>query len=515
MTTLYFQNAWSGADRTDLANYSFDYDGLLPASGPYRAIRFLGITKEGGVTPRNSQTRYYDQLGNQYPQGTVGPLTSNTAPVPLVASSGVAAAADAWTAFSNNTADDFHFDNVNADPDNHLTLDLGSNIADWEHIRKVVFNGSSASRTFTTWEIQVSIDAVNFLPIYRVAGQSAWPGGGTSQTREWPFVPALLDGAALLLFPGGGSYGKTRGMGLGIGLGLGKVGKVLTGGPGVPAVLHGSVIAGDVPTNVYGTMRLVDGYAGKLFRMRRGSDNAERDIGQALDARGRAVADPAAIKTFCGASDGYVVTMYNQGSGGHATQTNTSLQPRLFDGATQDYHLKTPNGMGCLWSEGGLRYFPTAAGGDYNTTDRALFVVHTNLVSRGNRAVIRSSDEKIGISTGTYGGKTGIGYSRSLRNINKYVTEVPVGTHSVSAMRIQSHATYPSRWRNTYGGGLFVGAAETGQGSGCQYMDAGGISPMDGYTAGVLCFDSAVPRLITDAGMDGVYAAFTPLIGVT
>jgi hypothetical protein len=80
------------------------------------------------------------------------------------------------------------------------------------------------------------------------------------------------------------------------------------------------------------SLRLLDGdYAGAAIRVRRSGDNSEQDIN--FDSGGEV--DRDAIANFCSPGDGFVKTWYDQsGNGNHATQTTTSLQPKIYDAAT-------------------------------------------------------------------------------------------------------------------------------------------------------------------------------------
>ena len=82
------------------------------------------------------------------------------------------------------------------------------------------------------------------------------------------------------------------------------------------------------------SLRLLRGeYSGNAIRVRRSDDNAEQDIGFRNN-----VLDTSALATFCGTSDGYITTWYEQsGASGAAnmTQSTASNQPKIYDGATE------------------------------------------------------------------------------------------------------------------------------------------------------------------------------------
>lgn len=84
-------------------------------------------------------------------------------------------------------------------------------------------------------------------------------------------------------------------------------------------------------TIAYSTRKLRSAYVGSALRVRRSSDDAEQDIGfVGIEL------DTAAMESFCGAGDGFVVTLFDQlGSGDDLVQATASLQPQIVSsGAT-------------------------------------------------------------------------------------------------------------------------------------------------------------------------------------
>lgn len=76
---------------------------------------------------------------------------------------------------------------------------------------------------------------------------------------------------------------------------------------------------------LYGLKRFLTSYTGPLIRLRRDSDNAESDFGY-VEATG--LLDTAAVATWLGGANGYVVTWYDQsGNAKNATQSTTTAQP--------------------------------------------------------------------------------------------------------------------------------------------------------------------------------------------
>lgn len=87
------------------------------------------------------------------------------------------------------------------------------------------------------------------------------------------------------------------------------------------------------------SLRLLRGeYSGSAIRVRRTDDNEEQDIGFRNNDL-----DTLALATFCGTSDGFITTWYEQsGASGAAnmTQSTASNQPKIYDGATESVLLE-------------------------------------------------------------------------------------------------------------------------------------------------------------------------------
>jgi hypothetical protein len=78
--------------------------------------------------------------------------------------------------------------------------------------------------------------------------------------------------------------------------------------------------------SAYSVRKLSSSYSGSTLRVRRSSDNTEKDIG--FDSNGDL--DTSVLTTFVGANDGFVVTLYDQsGNGNDATQTTAASQPQI------------------------------------------------------------------------------------------------------------------------------------------------------------------------------------------
>lgn len=76
----------------------------------------------------------------------------------------------------------------------------------------------------------------------------------------------------------------------------------------------------------YAFVKLRQSYSGNCVRVRRSSDNTEQDI--AFLPSGHL--DTNAMKTFVGANNGFITTIYCQMGNGDATQTNASQQPAII-----------------------------------------------------------------------------------------------------------------------------------------------------------------------------------------
>jgi prepilin-type N-terminal cleavage/methylation domain-containing protein len=88
----------------------------------------------------------------------------------------------------------------------------------------------------------------------------------------------------------------------------------------------------------YSLRKLRSNYTGSAIRVRRGSDNAEQDIG--FTSVG--TFDVSALEAFVSGSDGYVVSWYDQsGNGIDAQDTASITQPRIANGSGQTITLNS------------------------------------------------------------------------------------------------------------------------------------------------------------------------------
>jgi hypothetical protein len=103
----------------------------------------------------------------------------------------------------------------------------------------------------------------------------------------------------------------------------------------------------------YSLRNLSSAYTGPLIRVRRSSDNLERDIYGTF----RGDLDLAALTSFVGANSGFVTTWYDQsGTGRHATQATAGSQPRIVNAGAVD----TLNGKPAVYntSTTGMSFTP-------------------------------------------------------------------------------------------------------------------------------------------------------------
>ena len=88
----------------------------------------------------------------------------------------------------------------------------------------------------------------------------------------------------------------------------------------------------------FSVRKLRTAYTGSAIRVRRSSDNAEQNIGFV-----NGNLDTSSLLSFCGASDGYVTTWYDQsGNGNNASQGSAVTQPMIVGAGT----LITLTGVG-------------------------------------------------------------------------------------------------------------------------------------------------------------------------
>jgi hypothetical protein len=94
-------------------------------------------------------------------------------------------------------------------------------------------------------------------------------------------------------------------------------------------------------------------YTGPLVRVRRESDNAERDIRALYNGE----LNTSSLSSFSAGTNAYVATWYDQsGNAKDATQTTTSLQPKIYDASTG---INLKNAVAALNFDGNDDYLQT------------------------------------------------------------------------------------------------------------------------------------------------------------
>lgn len=101
----------------------------------------------------------------------------------------------------------------------------------------------------------------------------------------------------------------------------------------VPVSFEGLLDTYSGATAAYSLRLLRSEYEGSAIRVRRDNDNEEQDIGFKNNDL-----DTSALAQFCGSSDGYITTWYEQSGASGAddmTQSTASNQPKIYDGASE------------------------------------------------------------------------------------------------------------------------------------------------------------------------------------
>ena len=99
------------------------------------------------------------------------------------------------------------------------------------------------------------------------------------------------------------------------------------------------------PTGAWSTRKLRAAYAGSALRVRRSSDSTEQDIGFSGNEL-----DTAALLTFCGAGNGFVVTWYDQsGNSRNVTNATAAQQPKIVSAGLL---INAINGKPCILWDG-------------------------------------------------------------------------------------------------------------------------------------------------------------------
>ena len=137
----------------------------------------------------------------------------------------------------------------------------------------------------------------------------------------------------------------------------------------------------------YSLRRLYASYTEAAIRVRRSSDNAERDIGFIGEHL-----DVLALLVFVGNDSGFVTAWYDQsGNGRHATQTDPARQPRIVSNGV----IETQNGRPALRFDGVNDFFAMTS--PINSVNVTINAVSKLSKTMGDGAYILGSQTPIGL----------------------------------------------------------------------------------------------------------------------
>lgn len=154
-----------------------------------------------------------------------------------------------------------------------------------------------------------------------------------------------------------------------------------------PAVSSGDYLYNYYPfANAY-SLRQLRSTSTQCIRVRRSSDNTEKDIGWSSD-----MIDVSALESFCSGTDGYVTTWYDQGGTNHLVQATAGTQPRIVSGGVTDslagiyamyFANKKLNGSAIagLATSNNYSYFTVSAAGAGSTLG-TIFCTSTSTADR-------------------------------------------------------------------------------------------------------------------------------------
>lgn len=139
-------------------------------------------------------------------------------------------------------------------------------------------------------------------------------------------------------------------------------------------------------THAYSFRKLRTAYTGNCVRVRRSSDNTQQDIGFVAN-----YLDTAALKSFVGSNNGFVVTWYDQsGNSRNLTQSTTSVQPRIVNAGAIEYR----NSRVSIYTSGSTGL--TCATGIIGSTYSVSYVTASGSSSGYKRLINVSNADQIG-----------------------------------------------------------------------------------------------------------------------
>jgi hypothetical protein len=153
-------------------------------------------------------------------------------------------------------------------------------------------------------------------------------------------------------------------------------------------------------------------YSGPCCRIRRASDNAQLDIGFSAG-----IIDTAALESFCAATDGHIVTWYDQGgSEWNATQATTGQQPRVVVSGATVLQEGNVSAQFAAFASNASMTFPLAAMGVFRNREHgelAYVIQETGTALRTIGGFLGSSFARFHAEIGRAGtGRMGLGGRR-------------------------------------------------------------------------------------------------------
>jgi hypothetical protein len=264
----------------------------------------------------------------------------------------------------------------------------------------------------------------------------------------------------------------------------------------------------DSPVLALSTRRINSGYTGALIRLRRSTDNTERDFGSGL-GMGETL-DYSAIDTFLSGGTAHVVKWYDQsGQGRDLQQQTASRQPTFDAGATTGRAVKFSGLSDCHLSS------VSQVSGGFFSSGPAVSIHHAT-DNNDNGFCTNMSLSTAPHSNGN------ITYFRTNRysNVNRFVWRgvqfAPTGSTSTSGNEYNYYHHDGSNLRVDLNGSEVgsIGNTTTAN-SGADSFNLGADATAhewDGYTYELIIFDSSQSTANSDAirdDMNSQYSLYT------